>query len=941
MAVSDPQAEIRFLSESGAPIQEILDNSTAIIFVKDREGRYLLVNRRFLEFVGRPASEVLGQLESDVVPEPMARDFRENDLRVFTSGEPVEFEETYRLPGGEYSFISQKFPMRDASGRIYAVCGMSTDITARKRIEEALRKVALDVSAATGGDVLAEIACSVAETLGADLAMVGKRVEGEPVRIQALAVCHRGERVGPLEYAMEGTPCAHVVGRSFLYIRDNLPARFPGDGMLREFGLDSYAGYPLFDAEGAPTGLVAALHSGPLPDPEFTESILRIFSARAAAELQRLAAEEALRASESSYRAIIEASEDAIYVHDLDTGAIVDVNPKACEVLGYARDEMLKLDVGRLCSGVPPYTGEEAARLIDRARQGERVCVEWHRRNRDGSLHWDEVWLKRINLGGVVRIVAITREITERKVREQALARSEDRLRATVEASLDCIIGMDGEGRITEFNPAAEHCFGLRRGDVMGQPLAELIIPERFRAAHRAGLARFRETGEGAYLGRRVEITALRADGTEFPAELAIDVVASAEGDLFIGYLRDITERRQAEEERARLEAQLRQAQKMEAIGHLTGGIAHDFNNILTGVMGYVVLAQERATATGDTRLLQYLERASQSALRARDLIQQMLTFSRGQRGDPRPLNPMPLVKEGIKLLRSTLPATISLSTYLDEGVPPVRVDPVQVEQVLMNLCINARDAMGGRGDIRVHLRERQVTRGVCASCREAIDGHYVELSVGDEGTGVAPEHADRIFDPFYTTKGVGHGSGMGLATVHGIVHEHGGHVELVTEPGRGAEFRVLLPALAAGAQTQSAAAADAASTAGQSTAMHGRVLLADDDEVAGSFMEELLQGWGLTATRVHDGLEARERLRTGAPFDLALLDRAMPGLSGLEVAAWIRDHRPQLPVVLYTGYSEDLPRDALAQAGIRALVQKPVDIQVLWRVLRETLGEA
>jgi PAS domain S-box-containing protein len=941
MAVSDPQVEIRFLSDSGAPIQEILDNSTAIIFVKDREGRYLLVNRRFLEFVGRPASEVLGQLESDVVPEAMARDFRENDLRVFTSGEPVEFEETYRLPDGEYSFISQKFPMRDASGRIYAVCGMSTDITARKRIEEALRKVALDVSAATGGDVLAEIACSVAETLGADLAMVGKRVEGEPVRIQALAVCLRGERMGPMEYGLEGTPCAHVVGRSFLYIPDSIQSQFPGDSMFADLGLDSYAGYPLFDSEGAPTGLVAVLHSGRLPDPHFTESILRIFSARAAAELERLAADEARRASESSYRAIIEASEDAIYVHDLDSFAILDVNPKACEALGYTREEVLKVDVDRLSSGVPPYTGADAARLMDRARRGERLCFEWHRRNRDGSLHWDEVWLKRINLGGVDRIVAITREITERKEREQALARSEDRLRATVEASLDCIIGMDGEGRITEFNPAAEQCFGLRRGDAMGQSLADLIIPERFRAAHRAGLARFRETGEGAYLGRRVEITALRADGTEFPAELAIDVVASAEGDLFIGYLRDITERRQAEEGRARLEAQLRQAQKMEAIGHLTGGIAHDFNNILTGVMGYVVLAQERATATADTRLLQYLDRASQSALRARDLIQQMLTFSRGQRGDPRPLNPTPLVKEAVKLLRSTLPATISLSTYLDEGVPPVRVDPVQVEQVLMNLCINARDAMGGRGDIRVHLRERQVTRGVCASCREAIDGHFVELSVGDEGPGVAPEHVDRIFDPFYTTKGVGQGSGMGLATVHGIVHEHGGHVELVTEPGRGAEFRVLLPALAAGAQTQFTPAADAVSAAGQSTALRGRVLLADDDEVAGSFMEELLQGWGLTVTRVHDGLEARERLHTGASFDLALLDRAMPALSGLEVAAWIRDHRPGLAVVLYTGYSEDLPRDALAEAGIRALVHKPVDIEVLWGVLRETLGDA
>ncbi|WP_018232214.1 hybrid sensor histidine kinase/response regulator [Thioalkalivibrio thiocyanodenitrificans] len=942
MAVSDPHAGFRSLIEQGTPFQEILDNSTAVIFVKDREGRYLLVNRRFLQIVGRPASDVLGRLESEVVPEAMAADFRENDLRVLASGEPVEFEETYELPDGAHSFISLKFPMRDADGRVYAVCGMSTEITARKRIEEALRKVALDVSAAGSGDVLAEIACSLTETLGVDMALVGKRLPGEPVRIQALAACLEGEQVGPLEYPLEGTPCAHVVGRSFQYIPDDLQTRFPGDGLLGEFGLESYAGYPLFDSSGDPTGLVAVLHRGPLPDAAFTESILRIFSVRAGAELERIAAEEARRASESSYRAIIEASEDAIYVHDMDTGAIVDVNPKACEALGYSRGEMLRISVDQLSSGVPPYTGVEAARLMDRARQGEPMCFEWHRRNRDGSLHWDEVWLKRIHLGGVDRIVAITREITQRKEREVALRRSEDRLRATVEASLDCIIGMDVEGRITEFNPAAEQCFGLRRDDVMGQVLAELIIPQRFRAEHQAGLMRFRETGEGPYLGRRVEITAQRADGTEFPAELAIDVVRSAEGDLFIGYLRDITERRLAEEGRAQLEAQLRQAQKMEAIGHLTGGIAHDFNNILTGVMGYVVLAQERAACAGDDRLVQYLERASESALRARDLIQQMLTFSRGQRGDPRPLDPNPLVREAVKLLRSTLPATVSLNTQLADDVPPVRVDPVQVEQVLMNLCINARDAMQGHGAIRVRLRGRDAAQGVCASCREPVSGDFVELSVGDEGPGVAPAHLDRIFDPFYTTKGVGQGSGMGLATVHGIVHEHGGHVELITAPGRGAEFRVLLPALAPETRAGSVAMADAAPMAGRTPPrLRGRMLLADDDDTAGAFVEELLRGWGLTVARAHDGVEAREMLEAGEAFDAALLDRAMPGLSGLEVAAWARDHRPDLPVVLYTGYSEDLPRHTLEGAGIRALVHKPVDIHVLWRVLRDVLGDA
>jgi PAS domain S-box-containing protein len=809
MAISDPPAQIRSLGSPEAPLREILDNTTAVIFAKDLEGRYLLVNRQFLQVVGRPASEVLGRRESDVIPGTMSGRFRENDQRVIERGTPVEFEESFQFPDGEHSFISLKFPLRHPDGSIYGVCGVSTDITGRKRIEEALRQVALGVSAATGSDVFGAIARSVAQTLGVDLVLVGKRVDEEPARIQALAVCHRGELIGPMEYPLQGTPCEQVVGHSFQFVPAQLQARFPDNDLLAELGLHSYAGYPLFDSRGTPTGLIAVLHGGPLPPADFTENMLRIFSVRAAVELERLLNDQALRSSEASFRAIIEASEDAIYVHDLDTGAIVDVNPKACSALGYTREEMLRLDVGQLGSGIPPYTAADAARWIDQAREGRPVRFEWHRRNRDGSLHWDEVWLKRVTLAGVDRIVAFTR---------------------------------------------------------------------------------------------------------------------------------DITERREAEEQRLRLETQLRQAQKMEAIGQLTGGIAHDFNNILTGVLGYVVLAQERAAAMGDTRLLEYLDRASRSGQRARDLIQQMLTFSRGQRGDPRALSPAPLVNEAVQLLRSTLPATVSLATELDPGLPPVMVDPVQLEQVLMNLCINARDAMDGRGHIQVRLRHRHLDDGTCASCRKPIEGGFVELSVADEGPGVTPEHLDRIFDPFFTTKGAGQGSGMGLAMVHGIVHEHGGHVTLLSKPGRGTEFRVLWPALAQVAEVAVGNAAEDRQGA-PSKALQGHVLLADDDAMAGAFMQDLLEEWGLDVTRVHDGTEACERLAAAlTDFQLALLDRAMPGLSGLEVAAWIRDHRPGLPVILYTGYSEDLPDGALAAAGIRALVRKPVDTHALWALLKEVM---
>uniref|UniRef100_UPI003593A783 PAS domain S-box protein n=1 Tax=Thiocapsa sp. TaxID=2024551 RepID=UPI003593A783 len=494
----------------------------------------------------------------------------------------------------------------------------------RERIEQALRHVALGVCAASGETLFQTIVDSLTKTLGVDLAFISELPAGCDTHVGTRAVSDRGQPMPNLEYGLAGTPCQLVLDEGFQFIGADLSRHFPGDNMLSDLGAVAYAGYPLLDSAKRPIGLVALLHREPLTDPGLIEAILQIYSVRAAAELDR-------QRSEASYRAIFEAAEDAIFVHDLATGAICDANPAACRIYGYSHEEILRLNPGQLSSGIPPYDHAGAARWIALASAGEPQRFEWHRRNQDGSLHWDEVTLKRATLGGIDRLVAITREITERK-------RIEETLRATVEAALDAVIGMDGAGKVIAFNPAAEQTFGYRREDAIGRPLADLIVPERFRDAHRTGMERYRQDGQGPMLGRRVEVIACRADGSELPVELAIDRAQGPEGDFFVGYLRDITERKLAEEEHARLEAQLRQAQKMEAIGHLAGGIAHDFNNILTGAMGYVTLAQELTRDRGDVKLDRYLDRAQRASQRARDLIQQLLTFSRGRRGDPRPL---------------------------------------------------------------------------------------------------------------------------------------------------------------------------------------------------------------------------------------------------------------------------------------------------------------
>jgi CheY-like chemotaxis protein len=376
----------------------------------------------------------------------------------------------------------------------------------------------------------------------------------------------------------------------------------------------------------------------------------------------------------------------------------------------------------------------------------------------------------------------------------------------------------------------------------------------------------------------------------------------------------------------------------MEAIGHLTGGIAHDFNNILTSVMGYIALASEGLPAAADARLRSYLEQAEQSCHRARDLIQQMLAFGRGQRGEPRPVALRSLVGESARMLRATLPATLEL-VHRVEGDPVARVDPVQAHQVLLNLCINARDALGESGRIVVTARTVRLPEATCTSCRHRFAGEFAEVSVEDSGSGIAPGVIERMFDPFFSTKDIGQGTGMGLSIVHGVVHEHGGHVLVESQRGFGSTFRVLLP-LAAREDVE--ADGTATDTTRDSGALRGRLLLVEDEQSVLGFMRELLQGWGLDVVATRDPRDALRRFSAEPDrFDVVLTDHTMPGMTGMELARALVARRAAVPVLLYSGRSELLEADAAAEAGVRRLLSKPIDSAALHGALRELIGPA
>jgi PAS domain S-box-containing protein len=568
------------------------------------------------------------------------------------------------------------------------------------------------------------------------------------------------------------------------------------------------------------------------------------------------------------------------------------------------------------------------ADLTRRVFTGESGQLEFEVIGLKGGRRWLETHAVPLRdaHGNITALLGITRDVTERKAASRQLHLIDFALDHVVEAAYLA----DEQGRLQYVNEEACSALGCDRESLLQKSVVDIdanTTPETWGAAW----ANIRE--KGTLILNSVH---RRKDGSTFPVEIGITYFEYEGVPYALGLARDVSERKAAETERAQLQQQLQHAQKLEAIGQLTGGIAHDFNNILGAILGFTGLTLDRYRAELPAKAVDYLAEVQKAGERARDLIQKMLAFARGGSGEAQLIDARPLVKEVIKMMAATLPSSLELGERIEANIPSIRIDPVQMHQILTNLIINARDATEGEGQIEVGLRLTRLLGDICDVCHQPVRGEYVELYVKDDGSGIPADVLPKIFDPFFTTKDVGKGTGMGLAMVMGILREHDGHALVATAPGAGTTFRLFFHPADGHAPDVVSPLFQAESAA----ACNDRILVVDDEVPLGQLVGEILEVNGYCAT-VHANPRAALAAFQANPasFAAVITDQTMPGMTGLELVRAMRAIKPDLPVIMVSGYSDKVDAESAAQHGIYRYFYKPINSDALLAALREALA--
>jgi PAS domain S-box-containing protein len=586
-------------------------------------------------------------------------------------------------------------------------------------------------------------------------------------------------------------------------------------------------------------------------------------------------------------RRIFETSQDLILVSD-PKGILVQVSPSSQTILGYLPEEMIGHSAIEFIHGDDLDSTREQMRAARRGRHTRNFDARYvHKDRRSVTLSWMGTWSEPVR-----RHFFVGRDMTESRLAQETLRESEQLARGIIDTALDAFVQIDESGGILNWNAQAEAIFGWPRQHVLGKHFLELVISAADREELKAALERFLDSGQDQILGRRREIMARRRDGKEFKAEMSVTALKTRGGYLFNGFVRDLTDKIAAEE-------RIRQAEKMEAVGQLTGGIAHDFNNILTVITGTIEILAE--AVENEPQLVAITKMIDEAASRGADLTQHLLAFARKQPLQPRDTDLNTLIIETAKLLRPTLGERIEIESVFEDEVCLATVDSNQLATALLNLAINARDAMPDGGKLILETGSAVLDENYASMHSEVRPGRYALIAVSDTGTGIPASMLDKVFNPFFTSKQPGKGTGLGLSMVYGFVKQSAGHIKIYSEEGHGTTIKIYLPP-GTGASLAPEAVTAPAIQGGRET-----ILVVEDDKLVRDYVLTQLRSLGYVTLDAANGAEALAVIQAGHQFDLLFTDVIMPGaMNGRQLADEVQKSRPGVKVLFTSGYTEN-----------------------------------
>lgn len=936
--ISDRKQAEKRLAASERLLHELADAMPQFVWAARPNGYADYYNQRWIEYTGLSRDAAAGENWKTILHPDDVQHVTDSWLEVLRTGQPLESEARFKShTTGEYRWhLIRAVPLRDEANQIVRWIGTCTDIEDLKQAEEELRhrsqlaQLVADIgSACAAGGELDKTLQSCTEALVRHLDAAFARIwtlnEGEAVlelRASAGMYTHRD---GPHSRVPVGQ---YKIGLIAEERQPHLTNSVVGDPRVNDQawakreGMVAFAGYPLL-ADDRVVGVMAVFARHPL-----TDFVLRAMASIAdvlAIGIERLKTEQSLRSSEARKSAILETALDCVIAMDHE-GKIVEFNPAAEKTFGYSRAEVVGQELLRFI--IPPSLRERHRKgLAHYLATGEGPVLgkrlELRALRADGTEFPVEIAITRIPTEGPPLFTAYLRDITERKQAEEDL-RLRDRAIQAVSEGILIIDPVQPDAPIIFASPSFEKITGYSAAEALGRNCRFLQGPDSDKNSAV-------QLEEAIHSGRRcsVEILNYRKDGTPFWNAMSISPIRNDRGELthFVVVQADVTARRSLEE-------QARQSQKMEAIGSLAGGVAHDFNNLLTVINGYCELIPAQLPDESPVRGL--VREIGQAGERAASLTRQLLAFSRKQVLEPKVLNLNAVVTDTARMLKRLIGEDIDLATALNPTVGVVKADPGQIEQVLINLAVNARDAMHQGGKLTIETANAELDEAYTQAFPDLRPGSYVMLTLSDTGVGMDEQTKSRIFEPFFTTKGVGQGTGLGLATVFGIVKQSGGHVAVSSEPGHGATFKVYLPRVEEHVSASKSHPDSKVVPQGNET-----ILLVEDEPALLALARRILQNQGYTVLEASRGKEALEiGEQHHGRIHLLVTDVVMPGMSGRQVAECLTAQRPGIKVLFLSGYTDDaVVRHGIFQAET-AFLQKPYSPTTFAQKVRDVLDQ-